>query len=69
MALLATILLIVGLGVWLPYSPFARSMVFTPLPASYFGFLCGAMFLYLALVEFAKRWVMPKAIVLSTRSN
>jgi len=65
--LLATILLIVVIGIWLPYSPFARSLAFTPLPASYFVFLCGATLLYLALVQFAKKWIMPKQSMLATR--
>lgn len=56
--LLGTIVFIVGLGFWLPYSPFAASMAFTPLPASYLGFVCGATLVYLALVEVAKRWIV-----------
>jgi Mg2+-importing ATPase len=57
--LLATIILIVAVGFWLPYSPFAGSMAFTPLPAGYLAFVSTATIVYLALVEFAKRWVIP----------
>jgi len=59
-ALLATIVLIVATGLWLPYSPLARSMEFTPLPASYFSFLCAATLFYLAFVEWAKLRVLKK---------
>ena len=67
--LLATIIFIVCVGVWLPYSPFARSMAFTTLPLSYFGFLCGATLLYLAAVELAKRWIMPRALTARTSTE
>jgi len=59
-ALLATIVLIVATGLWLPYSPLAHSMEFTPLPASYFAFLCAATLFYLAFVEWAKLRVLKK---------
>jgi Mg2+-importing ATPase len=59
-ALLATIILIVATGLWLPYSPLAHSMEFIPLPASYFAFLCAATLLYLASVEWAKHRVLKK---------
>lgn len=58
-ALLATVIFIVAVGLWLPYSPFAQEMAFTPLPLSYFGFLGAATVLYLALVEVAKHHLVP----------
>jgi Mg2+-importing ATPase len=59
-ALVATIILIVATGLWLPYSPLANSMEFTPLPASYFAFLCASTLFYLAFVEWAKLRVLEK---------
>lgn len=58
-ALLTTVIFIVAVGLWLPYSPFAQEMAFTPLPLSYFGFLGAATVLYLALVEVAKHHLVP----------
>jgi len=53
-----TTLAIVLVGVLLPYSPLAPVLGFEPLPAGYFLFLICATFTYLALVEFAKRYLL-----------
>ncbi len=57
--LLSTVIAIVGVGLWLPYSRFAADLGFTPLPLRYFAFLALATLTYLAVVEFAKRRVFP----------
>ncbi len=57
-ALLTTVVLIVGVGTFLPYTPFATFLGFTALPAAFFVFLAGATATYLLLVEFAKRRLM-----------
>ena len=57
-ALLTTVILIVGVGTFLPYTPFATLLGFTALPAAFFVFLAGATATYLLLVEFAKRRLM-----------
>ncbi|MFI5106037.1 MAG: cation transporting ATPase C-terminal domain-containing protein, partial [Terriglobales bacterium] len=59
-ALTFTTLAIVAIGMILPYTPLARDLGFTPLPAVYFGFLAIAAILYLAMVEVAKRWLMGR---------
>ena len=51
-------ILIVGVGAFLPYTPFATLLGFTALPAAFFVFLAGATATYLLLVEFAKRRLM-----------
>src|SRR5208283_4403077 len=53
--LLATCLAVVAIGMYLPFSPFARVLGFTPLPLSYFLFVAAATAVYLLLVEGAKR--------------
>ncbi len=53
-------LLVVAVASLLPYTPLARPLGFTPLPAAYFGFLGVMVLAYLALVEIAKRWVMKR---------
>ena len=55
MALTATTLAIVVVGLALPYTPFAAALGFTRLPALYFVFLVPATLTYLALVEIVKR--------------
>jgi P-type Mg2+ transporter len=51
-------LLIVIVGIGLPYSPLAGVLGFEPLPLAYFSFLSGATLTYLVLVQFAKRYVL-----------
>jgi Mg2+-importing ATPase len=53
--LIATCLAAVAVGLYLPFSPLAAVLGFTPLPASYFGFVAVATGVYLLLVEFAKQ--------------
>ena len=56
-----TTILIVIIGMALPYSPLARELGFTPLPAPYFVFLAISTVTYLALVEVAKRRLFARA--------
>ncbi|HMA37717.1 MAG TPA: magnesium-translocating P-type ATPase [Chloroflexia bacterium] len=53
-----TTLLVVLIGIGLPYSPLAGDLGLTPLPAAYFVFLAGAVGSYLLLVEGVKRRLM-----------
>jgi Mg2+-importing ATPase len=57
-ALTATVLFVVVAGAILPFSPPGAALGFTPLPASYFGFLLAVVSTYLVLVEIAKRRLM-----------
>jgi P-type Mg2+ transporter len=54
-AMLIAVLTVVAIGASLPYSPFAHSLGFEPLPALFFVALVGMVAAYLTLVEFAKR--------------
>jgi len=56
--LIATCLAAVAVGTYLPFSPLAGMLGFTPLPASYFGFVAVATGVYLLLVEAAKRLLL-----------
>jgi Mg2+-importing ATPase len=49
-------LVCVAIGAFLPFSPLADVLGFTALPAGFFGFLVGAIVVYLAIVELGKRW-------------
>jgi Mg2+-importing ATPase len=53
--LLTTCLTSVAIGLYLPFSPLAGVLGFTPLPAKYFAFVAIATGAYLLLVEIAKR--------------
>jgi P-type Mg2+ transporter len=58
--LVVTTVLIVIIGVLLPYSPLARLLGFTKLPGAYFSFLAISTVTYLLLVEFAKHLLFPQ---------
>ena len=59
--LLATCLASVAIGIYLPFSPLAGVLGFTPLPARFFAFLAAATGVYLLLVEAAKRRLLRGA--------
>jgi len=51
---LITCLTVVGVGLYLPFSPVSHYFGFTPLPMIYFGFLIGITLTYLIFVEIGK---------------
>jgi P-type Mg2+ transporter len=53
-----TVLLVVAVGMLLPYTPFAVPLGFTPLPGLYFLYLVVMTVIYLLLVELVKRPLM-----------
>ncbi len=55
-----TTVLIVIVGIVLPFSPLAEVFGFTPLPAMFFLFLGGTVITYLLLVELVKRRLMGR---------
>ena len=59
--LLATCLGVVAIGLYLPFSPLAGVLGFTPLPGAYFAFVAVATGVYLLLVEAAKRRLLRGA--------
>jgi Mg2+-importing ATPase len=54
-ALTCTTVIVVVVGILLPFSPLAGPLGFVPLPGTYFLFLGAATLTYLVLVEIAKR--------------
>ena len=58
--LMATCLGVVAIGLYLPFSPLAGVLGFTPLPGSYFAFVAIATGVYLLLVEAAKGVLLRK---------
>jgi P-type Mg2+ transporter len=55
-----TVLLVVAIGLLLPYTPLADPLGFTPLPGLYFLFLIAMTVTYLLLVELVKRPLMRR---------
>ena len=60
--LVATALLAVLIGAFLPFSPLAARLGFVPLPARFLAFLVVATLVYLAIVEWVKRRLMGRLI-------
>jgi Mg2+-importing ATPase len=58
LALAVTAMLVVVIGVLLPFTPLAATLGFVPLPGTYFLFLGGVTMTYLVLVELVKRRLM-----------
>jgi P-type Mg2+ transporter len=52
--------MIMGTGIYLPFSPLASSLGFVPLPAVYFLWLAGILTCYCVLTQFIKTWFIKK---------
>jgi Mg2+-importing ATPase len=53
-------ILIMGIAVYLPYSPVASFLGFVPLPAIYWAWIAGFLALYCALTHLVKSWFFRK---------
>ncbi len=51
-----TTLCVMAVGAWLPYSPFARTFGFVPLPLSYWGWIASFLLTYSLLTHIVKQW-------------
>lgn len=60
--LTSTTLLVVLVGILLPFTPLAAPLGFTPLPGTYFLFLIGVTGTYLLLVELVKRRLIKRLL-------
>jgi Mg2+-importing ATPase len=60
--LATTTVLIVCVGILLPFTALAAPLGFVPLPPSYFLFLAGATATYLVLVELVKRRLIGRLV-------
>jgi len=59
--LILTSLSIMGIGMWLPSSPFASALGFTALPPLYWPLLVATLSLYVVLTQTVKMWLLRKA--------
>jgi Mg2+-importing ATPase len=53
-------LLIMAIGIYIPFSPFASAFKLQPLPLSYFLWLAGILISYCALTQVVKNWYIRK---------
>jgi Mg2+-importing ATPase len=67
--LAVTTLVVVAVGVALPYTPLASALGFVPLPGAYFAFLVAATLTYLMLVEIVKRRLIARFVPLERGSS
>lgn len=58
--MMITTILIMGIASWLPYSPFASSFGFVPLPVTYWLWIGGFLVTYSVLTHFVKTWFFKK---------
>jgi Mg2+-importing ATPase len=52
--------LIMAIGIYIPFSPFAESLKMQALPAAYFPWLIGILLSYCLLTQLVKRWFIKK---------
>jgi P-type Mg2+ transporter len=57
---LALTSLIIAVGIYIPFSPFAVALKMQPLPGSYFLWLIVILFSYCMLTQFVKNWFIKK---------
>jgi Mg2+-importing ATPase len=58
--LIVTTALIMMAGMWLPYSPVASALGFTPLPNLYWPLLLATLFCYTLLTQSVKMWLLRR---------
>jgi Mg2+-importing ATPase len=58
--LVATTVGVILLGMWLPFSPLARALSFSRLPAHYWPFLGATLLAYVALTQAVKTWLLRR---------
>ncbi|HET6513618.1 MAG TPA: magnesium-translocating P-type ATPase [Thermodesulfovibrionales bacterium] len=51
-----TTLVVMAVGAWLPYSPFASTLGFVQLPLSYWGWIAAFLLMYSVLTHTVKKW-------------
>jgi Mg2+-importing ATPase len=57
---LVTTGLIMAVGIWLPYSPLASALGFTPLPALYWPIILVTLLAYVLLTQTVKSWLFSR---------
>jgi len=55
-----TTVLIMAVGMWLPFSPLSKALGFSPLPPLFWPFLFGTLLCYVVLTQLVKMWLIRK---------
>jgi len=55
-----TTLIVMAIGVWLPYSPFAADLEMVPLPAAYWAWIAAFLLTYAVLTHLVKTWFFKR---------
>ena len=58
--MLLTTVAIMGIGIWLPFSPVAEALDFKPLPPLYWPLVAATLLCYVVLTQFVKVWLLRK---------
>jgi Mg2+-importing ATPase len=58
-----TTLLVIAIAMWLPVSPIAAALGFTPLPWLYWPILFVTLLCYVSLTQAVKMWLLKKALI------
>ena len=56
-----TTILVMAVAIWLPFSPVATALGFTPLPSLYWPILFVTALSYVVLTQVVKMWLLRKA--------
>jgi Mg2+-importing ATPase len=57
---ITTTMIVMIVGVWLPFSPIGDWLKFTPLPSLYWPLLCLTLFCYVLLTQAVKMWLIRR---------
>ena len=61
--LTVTTIIVMGIAMWLPFSPVAAALGFTQLPLLYWPILFLTVLCYVVLTQVVKMWLIRKAVV------
>jgi P-type Mg2+ transporter len=58
--LIVTSAIIMGIGIWLPFSPMAPALHFTPVAGSFWPIVVGILLSYIVLTQLVKMWLIKR---------
>jgi Mg2+-importing ATPase len=58
--LIVTSAVVMGIGIWLPFSPLAKWLHFTPVAGTYWPIVVGILLSYIVLTQLVKMWLIKR---------
>ncbi len=58
--LIVTSAVVMGIGIWLPFSPVAEWLHFMPVPGTYWPIVVGILLSYIVLTQLVKMWLIKR---------